>query len=152
MTLYPLLEMLMAPVLLGFYNAYLILDDRTPEEDTSNRRLEFIWHLAGGAIFCYFAWLYAGKYGYGAVLYTLANFWLFFAGIVHKVALKKPFFFVGTTAMTDKSIRWISAFWNSLTGRWEFTGRLSLSVELTSAVLKILAYFAAAGLYLTLSV
>lgn len=149
MNLYPLLEMLLAPILMGAYCTLLILDDRTPEDDTvANRRLEFLWHLVGGVIFAYFAYLYASKYGWHTIAYTLANFWLIFAGIVHKWALRKPVFYVGTVAVTDRAIRRVHGITVSLMDRIKFIGQKRPSVETVCAVLKIAAYFAAAALYM----
>lgn len=92
-------------ILLGVYNALLLLDDKTPEGDASNLDLEEKWHVIGACLFIYIAataWIF---FGWQYAPFTLLCFWSIFAGIVHKVALNKPFFFVGTTAKTDQLFR-----------------------------------------------
>lgn len=96
---------LIGVILLGGYNGLLLLDDKTPESDPTNKDIELKWHAIGAAIFCYIActawWIWSIKY----VPFVLSSFWLIFGGIVHIVGLNKPFFFVGTTAKTDILIR-----------------------------------------------
>jgi len=94
--------------LIGFYNAFLLKDDKTPESDPNNKNLEKKWHFFGATLFIYISltFWYIGNIEY--VPLSLSLFWLLFGGIVHKVGLNKPFFFVGTTATTDKIIRKLS--------------------------------------------
>ena len=95
-------------ILLGAYNALLLLDDKTPESDASNSDLEKKWHAIGACIFVYIAataWIF---FGWQYAPFALSCFWCIFAGIVHVIALNKPFFFVGTTAKTDKLLRKLS--------------------------------------------
>lgn len=44
-------------------------------------------------------------YGIATALLYLSFFWLLFDGILNKVALNKPFFYVGTTAFIDKQFQ-----------------------------------------------
>lgn len=91
--------------LLGFYNALLLLDDKTPEEDPKNKKIENKWHGVGAALFIFLSITAWYNWGYEYAPLMLSSFWCLFGGIVHKVGLRKPFFFVGTTAKTDKLIR-----------------------------------------------
>ncbi len=93
-------------VLLGLYNAHLLLDDKTPEDSPLNRKYEDDWHLIGSILFIYLSltfWYITDSMLY--VFFTLSCFWLIYGGIVHKIGLNKPFFYVGTTAKTDKLLR-----------------------------------------------
>jgi hypothetical protein len=101
----PIVWSILGVCLLGIYNALLILDDRTPEEDPKNKEIEGDWHEVGACLFIYLgitAW-YSWGIEYAPLIISL--FWCLFAGIVHTIGLKKPFFFVGTTAKTDQLIR-----------------------------------------------
>ena len=92
-------------IALGFYNGLLLLDDKTPENDPKNKEIEDKWHIVGAIIFLYIsatAWYF---WGLSYVPFALSCFWSLFAGIVHRVGLNKPFFFVGTTAKTDILLR-----------------------------------------------
>ncbi len=92
-------------VLFGFYNAYLLLDDKTQENSPKNKELEDSWHMLGAAIFSYLsatAWM---MFGVEYAPLCLCCFWVIYASIVHKVALKQSFFYVGTSAATDKLFR-----------------------------------------------
>lgn len=96
---------LIGVVLLGVYSGLLLLDDKTPESDSKNKEIEDKWHFFGAAIFCYIAATAWIIWGLVFVPFVLSAFWSIYAGIVHKVGLNKPFFFVGTTAKTDILIR-----------------------------------------------
>jgi hypothetical protein len=96
---------LIGVILLGFYNAQLLLDDKTPEDDPKNKNIEDSWHFIGACIFIYLAITAWYIWGIEYVPFVLSSFWVIFAAIVHKIALNKPPFFVGTTAKTDKLIR-----------------------------------------------
>ena len=92
-------------ILLGLYNGLLLLDDKTSESDPLNTSIETRWHIVGAMIFIYIsctAWL---VWGIEYVPFILSLFWSLYAGIVHKIGLKKPFFYVGLTAKTDKILR-----------------------------------------------
>jgi hypothetical protein len=112
---------LIGVVLLGFYNGLLLADDKLPESDPKNRDIEDGWHTVGAAIFIYLAITAWIMFGWKYIPFTLACFWSLFAGVVHRVGLDKSFFFVGTTATTDKLLRKIS----------------SKKPELVSAILKL---------------
>lgn len=97
---------LLGVILMGFYNALLLVDNKTNENDPKNIEIKNQWHFVGGAIFIYLSlssWIF---FGWEYVLFSLASFWLIFAGIVHDTGLEKPFFYVGTTAKTDRLIRY----------------------------------------------
>ena len=96
---------LLGVLLLGFYSAFMLLDDKTPENDISNKKLEEKWHFVGAAFFCYLAVSLWILFGFHYVPFCLSSFWMIFGGIIHKVALKQEFFFVGTTAKTDIFLR-----------------------------------------------
>lgn len=105
MNILAILWVLIGVILLGVYNGLLLLDDRTPEDDPKNEKIQTQWHFVGATLFIFLsltAWYYWGV-KYSPLM--LSSFWCLFAGIVHKVGLKKSFFFVGTTAKTDKFIR-----------------------------------------------
>lgn len=99
---------LIGAVLLGFYNGLLLLDDKLLESDSRNKEIEEEWHIIGATIFIYLTLTSWILYGWEYILFTLSCFWCIFAGIVHRIGLNKPFFFVGTTAKTDKLIRKIA--------------------------------------------
>ncbi len=96
---------LLGVILLGLYNGLLLLDDKTSEDDPKNNKIEKDWHLVGSLIFLYLSAIAWNVWGWEYIPFTLSSFWLIFAAIVHKVALNKSIFFVGTTAKTDKLIR-----------------------------------------------
>ena len=99
---------LVGVILLGYYNGLLLADDKLPESDPKNKPLELKWHAVGAAIFIYLAATAWYMFGWQYAPFTLACFWTLYGGIVHIVGLKKPFFFVGTTAKTDVMLRKIS--------------------------------------------
>lgn len=111
---------------LGVYSAYMLLDDKLPEEDPRNKMIEWTWHAVGAIVFAFLAYTFSRFIGWKYAFFVLSQFWLLFAGIIHTVALKKPFFFVGTTAATDKIIQRTAVL-------------VRLSPLLTSAILKITA-------------
>ena len=96
---------LIGSVLLGLYNGLLLLDDKTPEDDPNNSQIQDDWHLVGAFIFMYLSITAWYVWGIEYIPFTLSTFWLVFAGIVHRIGLNKPIFYVGTTAKTDKLIR-----------------------------------------------
>ncbi len=107
---------------IALYNAYLILDNRTPDDDPKNAYYQKMWHIFGACIFCLLAFTFQysqsillnGHYvitsGWQVSAFVLSSFWLIFAGIVHFFALNKPIFYVGTTALTDRMIRSAAKF------------------------------------------
>ena len=116
--------LILGVVLIGFYNAFLLKDDKTPESDPNNKSLEKKWHFLGATLFVYISLTFWYIDGIEYVPLSLSLFWLLFGGIVHKVGLNKPFFFVGTTATTDKMLR----------------GLFKRNPEKGSAILKILFF------------
>lgn len=105
MSILAFLWIIVGVVLLGFYNGLLLLDDKTPEDDPSNKKIQDKWHFVGAAIFVYLAATASMVWGIQYAPLTLSLFWSLFAGIVHIVGLKKHFFFVGTTEITDILLR-----------------------------------------------
>lgn len=108
-TIIGIVWVLIGVILLGLYNGLLLADDKTPESDPKNRDIEDGWHTIGAAIFIYLAITAWIMFGWKYIPFVLACFWSLFAGIVHRVGLDKSFFFVGTTAKTDKLLRKISS-------------------------------------------
>lgn len=115
---------LIGAILLGFYNGLLLQDDKTQENDPLNTSIEDKWHIVGAILFIYLAATGWNMYGIVYVPFILSSFWLIYAGIVHKIALKKGVFYVGTKAFTDRFLRKIS----------------SKNPELVSAILKLIAF------------
>lgn len=101
----PIIWVLLGVVLLGFYNGLLLKDDKLSEDDPQNKKIESYWHFVGSLIFIYLALTTWYVWDIKYIPLTLSSFWCLFGGIVHKVGLNKPFFFVGTTAKTDKLLR-----------------------------------------------
>jgi hypothetical protein len=99
------LWVLLGVTILGLYNGLMLLDDKTDENSEKNSQLETDWHIVGAALFLYLALTFWYTIGIQYALLAISGFWILFAGIVHKVGLNKPFFFVGTTAKTDKLLR-----------------------------------------------
>lgn len=103
-----ILWVILGVVILGYYNALLLLDDRTPNSDPNNLKIKNNWHAVGASLFLYLAGTAWYMFGWKYAPFSLSCFWTLYAGIVNEIALKKSFFFVGTTAKTDRIIRWIS--------------------------------------------
>ena len=101
----PIIWIILGVTLLGFYNSFILLDFSLPETDPKYLKLKKEWHLLGAALFLYITAWSAYIWGIKYAPYSLSLFWLLFAGIVSKIGLKQPFFFVGTTAATDILIR-----------------------------------------------
>ena len=99
------LWILLGVIIIGAYNAYMLLDDKTQEYTSEDHRLERIWHKIGSVLFTYVAvtaWIVLGwKY----IFFCFASFLLVFGGIVAIIGMKKSFFYVGTFAQTDKVFR-----------------------------------------------
>jgi hypothetical protein len=117
--------LLMGAVLMGWYNALLLLDDKTLKTEEMNKEIEEYWYGVGAGIFFYLSLTTIFIWGMEYVPFTLSSFWLLFAGIVHNIGLNKPFFFVGTTAKTDILLRII----------------YPKNPELASAILKFTLFF-----------
>lgn len=101
----PLIWTVLGPALLGLYNAYLLLDDKTQESSDNNLSLEKKWKFFGACVFLYTAagcWM---LYGYKYAILSMCCFWTVFSFLVHTIALKKSPFYVGTVAFTDKAFR-----------------------------------------------
>lgn len=100
-------------ILFGLYNSFLILDKKTNDPKYSN-----YWHSVGGLIFIYISIICFIYFGFWAAISSLMLFWVIFGGIVHILGLKKPFFYVGTTAKTDILFRKVfkknTEFWSGL--------------------------------------
>jgi hypothetical protein len=94
-----ILWILIGVVLLALYNSYLLLDNKTGTPE--NLKIKDRWHFIGATLFLYISLSASYFFGLKYLLFSLSLFYIIFAGIVHKVALNKPFFFVGTTAKTD---------------------------------------------------
>jgi hypothetical protein len=97
--------LLLGAILLGLYNGLLILDARTDDNLPQNAKINKAWHMVGLVIMIYLTITSYFIWGPAYILFSWAVFWEIFAGIVHVIGLKKPFFFVGTTVWSDKQIR-----------------------------------------------
>lgn len=113
-------------IALGLYGALLLKDDKLPEDHADNKRIEFWWHAAGAVVFVLLAYHFGEFFGWRYAPFCLACAWLLYAGIVHRIGLGKPFFFVGTTAVTDKAQQWIAS-------------KLRMNVRVFSCIVKSLA-------------
>jgi len=112
----------------GLYGAYLLWDDSSVPEDTpQDKRIEFIWHAMGAFTFAVIAYTFYRFLGWRYVPFVLATAWLWFAGFVHTIGLKMPFFYVGASAITDRMQQW-------------FARVIRVNVQTLSAVLKIGVY------------
>jgi hypothetical protein len=96
---------LLGVALLGSYSGLMLLDDKTPENDISNKWLEEKWHFVGATFFIYLYFTTWIVLGYEYVPFCISSFWMLFGGLIHVIGLKKHFFFVGTTAKTDVLLR-----------------------------------------------
>lgn len=92
-------------IILGLYNSFMILDNKTPENDINNKIIKKKWHFCGALLFIYIAITISFVWGIIYIPLVLSTFWMLFAGIVHKIGLKKPFFYIGETAETDVLIK-----------------------------------------------
>jgi hypothetical protein len=90
---------------LAYYNALLIIDNNTPDTDSENLKIKERWHFVGATLFIFISLTSWYNWGFWYAPFTLSCFWALFGGIVHKVALRRPFFYVGTTAKTDVLLR-----------------------------------------------
>lgn len=97
--------LLVGAVLLGLYNGLQIKDARTDDNLPENAKINKQWHLVGFGIMVYLTITSYFIWGPAYILLSWAIFWEIFAGIVHVIGLKRPFFFVGTTVWSDKQIR-----------------------------------------------
>lgn len=97
--------LLVGAVLLGLYNALQLKDARTDDSLPENAKINKLWHLVGFGIMVYLTITSYFIWGPKFILFSWAVFWELFAGIVHIVGLKRPFFYVGTTDWSDKQIR-----------------------------------------------
>jgi hypothetical protein len=92
-------------VILAYYNALLIIDNNIPDTNSENIKIKERWHFVGAILFIFISITSWYNWGFWYAPLTLSCFWALFGGIVHKVALNRPFFFVGTTAKTDRVLR-----------------------------------------------
>lgn len=112
-------------------SVYFLKDDRTANTDPADKPIKIKWHVAGGLIHCWMYYIMADNYGYNWGLLMASLTWLLFDGAVNTYALRKEFFYIGTTALVDRAQREVATWINKLTGRY-FIDPRSLS-----AVLKI---------------
>lgn len=92
-------------ILLGFYNGYLLLDDKTKEQTNIDKNIEKKWHFVGALLFLYISFISGYSLGWKYIPFTLLSFSVIFSGIVHIIGMKKSFFYVGTFSETDKLTR-----------------------------------------------
>lgn len=85
------------------------------------------WHIWQGArqlLFISFAGVYLMSWKF--VFLGMAIFWILHDGILNKVGLNKPFFFVGTTARIDIMMRRVASW-------------MSMDILIFSMILKLIA-------------
>jgi hypothetical protein len=104
-------------------SVYFIKDDRTANTDPADKPLKTKWHIAGGLIHVWMYYVIADNYGLHWGLWMATLTWSLFDGFINS-AIKREFFFVGTTALIDKAQQWIAK-------------RLGINVNLLSALLKL---------------
>lgn len=86
---------------------YFIKDDRTPNTEDLNKRYSEVWHATGGICRLLTCWVIGRAYGWDYCYMALVGTWIWFDGAINTWVLRKEWFYVGTTALTDRSIRWI---------------------------------------------
>lgn len=119
----------------ALYGGYLLLDDKRPEDTAEDVHIDALWHLFGGIVFFLIAFTFYRFMGWKYALFSIAVAWFLYAGIVQLIGLQKNFFFVGTTAMTDKALQSVAKI-------------IHANVYVLAGILKIL--FLAFTLYLIL--
>lgn len=104
-------------------SVYFLKDDRTANTDPADKRLKRGWHMAGGLIHIWSYYLIADNYGLHWGLWMASLTWSLFDGFINS-AIKREFFYVGKTALLDKSQQWVAK-------------RIGINVNLLSALLKL---------------
>lgn len=85
---------------------YFIRDDRTLNTDPKNRKFSAIWHLTGGIGRLVTCWLLFRAFGWEWGLSAAVILWIWFDGAINTWALNKEWWYVGTTAQTDRLLQW----------------------------------------------
>lgn len=88
---------------------YFLLDDRAANHTAKDRRLKKRWHAAAGALHLWMGYVMARLFGWewGVLMGSLT--WYLFDGFINTYALKREWFYIGTTAQIDIAQRWLAA-------------------------------------------
>lgn len=86
---------------------YFLKDDRTPNTENLNGRYSDVWHATGGIFRIAACWVIGRAYGWEFCYAALVATWIWFDGAINTWVLRKEWFYVGTTARTDRAIRWV---------------------------------------------
>lgn len=89
---------------------YFLKDNATPQTDPKNKRYNFNWHAAGGAIHLWMGITVAMLWGVHWGILMIAITWYFFDGAVNSWYLHREWFFIGTTAQIDVAQRKVAAW------------------------------------------
>lgn len=100
-----ILWVLVGVIFLALYNSFLLIDAWTSDINPDNKLIKDYWHSLGAVIMIYLSTTAWYLFGFKYFVFMMTNFWVLFGGIVHVFALNRPFFYVGTTAKTDKIFR-----------------------------------------------
>lgn len=104
---------------------YFLLDDRTENHTSKDRRLKLWWHAAAGAIHIWMGYAVgriAHDWHVGFLMGSLT--WLLFDGFINTYVLKREWWYIGDTAQLDIAQRWAA-------------NKLHIEHRLFSATLKI---------------
>lgn len=82
---------------------YFLQDDRTPDNTPVDNKFKKYWHLAGGALHIWMGYVMYRLYGLDWGLLTTSVMWHIFDGIVNTFALKKEWWYIGTTSFLDRA-------------------------------------------------
>src|SRR5690348_14189661 len=86
---------------------YFLLDDRTENHTTEDRRLKLWWHAGAGAIHIWMGYAVgriAHDWHVGFLMGSLT--WLLFDGFINTYVLKREWWYIGDTAQLDIAQRW----------------------------------------------
>lgn len=87
---------------------YFIIDDRQLNHTDQDKRVKKIWHVAGGLIHVWMAYVIYRLFNISWGLLTGISTWFFMDGFINSYALYREWFYVGNTAYLDRSVRYIA--------------------------------------------
>jgi hypothetical protein len=102
---------------------YFLLDDREVNHTARDRRIKKYWHVAGGAIHIWMAYVIGRLFGWQWGMLMGSMTWYFFDGFINIYVLHREWFYIGTTAQLDIAQRWLA-------------GKIGIEHRLFSACLK----------------
>jgi hypothetical protein len=85
---------------------YFLHDDRTPNTDNLSKKYSAVWHATGGVCRLIACWVIGRAYGWHWSFVAAVSTWIWFDGSINTWVLRKEWFYVGTTAKTDRFLRW----------------------------------------------